>query len=403
MEKYKFRARDAIGKVHRGIITAENLDEAVHTLKEQNYYPVVVAKQKKAQPGLASRDVFTGISSKEIMLFCGQLATLLNAGVSIVAGLFTIKKQMKNPRFQKIAADLEDSVSKGHAFSVGLAKYPRVFPSLLVYMVKAGEESGQLDKVLQNYTEFMEKKEAVKSEIKNAMMYPIFLVILSVGIMVFLLVYVLPKFITILRDSHAKLPLPTRMMIQASEFLQHYYIHLFLGTIVFLLIFRQLIKTRKGREIWDQTKLKLPVLGNLTFKMALVHFTSVFGVLISSGVPILRALEMGQNVVNNVIFTNKLKQVSRNLTLGKSLGDEIAKTEFFPPLFVQMVSVGEETGRLDKMMEQVTEFYNKETNDTLKRLVASLEPVMLVVMALLVGFIAVSLVSALMSVLNTIK
>ncbi|HDK36455.1 MAG TPA: hypothetical protein ENG82_06070, partial [Bacteroidetes bacterium] len=166
---------------------------------------------------------------------------------------------------------------------------------------------------------------------------------------------------------------------------------------------RQLIKTRKGREIWDQTKLKLPVLGNLTFKMALVHFTSVFGVLISSGVPILRALEMGQNVVNNVIFTNKLKQVSRNLTLGKSLGDEIAKTEFFPPLFVQMVSVGEETGRLDKMMEQVTEFYNKETNDTLKRLVASLEPVMLVVMALLVGFIAVSLVSALMSVLNTIK
>ncbi|HDK35702.1 MAG TPA: type II secretion system F family protein, partial [Bacteroidetes bacterium] len=361
MEKYKFRARDAIGKVHRGIITAENLDEAVHTLKEQNYYPVVVAKQKKAQPGLASRDVFTGISSKEIMLFCGQLATLLNAGVSIVAGLFTIKKQMKNPRFQKIAADLEDSVSKGHAFSVGLAKYPRVFPSLLVYMVKAGEESGQLDKVLQNYTEFMEKKEAVKSEIKNAMMYPIFLVILSVGIMVFLLVYVLPKFITILRDSHAKLPLPTRMMIQASEFLQHYYIHLFLGTIVFLLIFRQLIKTRKGREIWDQTKLKLPVLGNLTFKMALVHFTSVFGVLISSGVPILRALEMGQNVVNNVIFTNKLKQVSRNLTLGKSLGDEIAKTEFFPPLFVQMVSVGEETGRLDKMMEQVTEFYNKET------------------------------------------
>lgn len=403
MEKYKFRVRDSIGKVHKGIISAESLDEAIHSLKEKNYYPIVLTKQRGFQSESASSGHLGRISSKELMLFCTQLATLLGSGVSLAAGLSTVTKQTKNASFQKIISNLENDVTQGHSFSVTLSKYPKIFPSLLINMVKAGEESGQLDKVLENYADFLERKEAVKGEIKNAMMYPIFLVILSIGIMVFLLVYIFPKFVSVLKESHAQLPVTTRIMIQSSEFLQHYYGYILIGTLVFLIIVRTIIKTRSGRKAWDYVKLNLPVFGNLVFKMALVRFSSVFGVLLSSGVPILRSLGMAQNVVNNVIFENVLQQINSNLLMGRNLGEEVVKTRFFPPMFVQMVIVGEKTGRLDQMMAKIAAYYSKETNNMLKRLVAALEPVMLIVMALLVGFIALSLVSALMSVLHTIK
>ncbi|NOY79073.1 MAG: type II secretion system F family protein [Calditrichaeota bacterium] len=403
MEKYKFRARDLTGNVHKGIISAESLDDAVHSLREKNYYPVVLTRQRGNRLDKLSAGSAVRISSKELMLFCTQLATLLGAGVSLASALSTVTKQIKNLPFQKIVSHLENDVTQGHSFSAALSKYPKIFPPLLVNMIKAGEESGQLDKVLENYAHFQERKEAVKSEIKNAMMYPIFLVILSVGIMAFLLIYILPKFVSVLKESHAQLPVTTRIMIGSSEFLQHYYAHIFFGAIVFLLVGRQIIKTRSGRKMWDYLKLHLPIMGSLVYKMALVRFCNVFGVLIRSGVPILRSLGMAQNVVNNVIFENVLRQINSNLTMGKNLGDEVVRTRFFPPMFVQMVIVGEKTGRLDQMMMKIADYYNKEANHTLKRLVAALEPTMLVVMALLVGFIALSLVSALMSVLNTIK
>ncbi len=403
MEKYKFRVRDSIGKVHTGTISAESLDEAIHSLKEKSYYPIVLTKQHGVRSESASVSHLGRISSKEMMLFCTQLATLLGAGVSLASALATVTKQIKNPAFQKIVANLENDVTQGHSFSVTLSKYSKIFPSLLINMIKAGEESGQLDKVLENYANFLERKEAVKGEIKNAMMYPIFLVILSVGIMAFLLVYILPKFISVLQESHAKLPVTTRIMVQSSEFLQHYYGHIFFGALVFFIIFRQIIKTRSGRKMWDYLKLNFPVFGSLVYKMALVRFSSVFGVLISSGVPILRSLGMAQNVVNNVIFENVLQQINSNLVRGKNLGEEVVRTGFFPPMFVQMVTVGEKTGRLDQMMTKIADYYNKETNNAFKRLVAALEPIMLIVMALFVGFIAISLISALMSVLNTIK
>ena len=403
MEKYKFRVRDSIGKVHTGTISAESLDEAIHSLKEKSYYPVVLTKQRRIKSKNVLNSSVGHISSKEMMLFCTQLATLLGAGVSLAGGLATVIKQIKNPSFQKVVADLEDDVTQGHSFSGALSKYPKIFPSLLINMIKAGEESGQLDRILTNYANFLEKREAVKSEIKNAMMYPIFLVVLSVGIMAFLLIYILPKFVSVLKESHAQLPVTTRIMIQSSEFLQHYYGHIILGALVFFIIFRQIIKTRPGRKMWDYLKLNIPIFGNLTYKMALVRFSSVFGVLMSSGVPILRSMGMAENVVNNVIFENVLQQINSNLVIGKNLGDEFVKTGFFPPMFVQMVTVGEKTGHLDEMMTKIADYFDKETNNTLKRLVAALEPIMLIVMAFLVGFIALSLVSALMSVLNTIK
>jgi len=403
MEKYKFRARDVIGNVHKGIISAESLDDAIHSLREKNYYPIILTRHRGTRLEKISSSRPGRISSKELMLFCTQLATLLGAGVSLASALSTVTRQIKNLPFQKIVTYLENDVTQGHSFSAALSIYPKTFPSLLVNMIKAGEESGQLDKVLENYANFLERKEAVKGEIKNAMMYPIFLVILSVGIMGFLLIYILPKFVSVLKESHAHLPVTTRIMIQSSQFLQHYYGHIFFGAIVFLIIGRQIIKARSGRKVWDYLKLNLPVFGSLVYKMALVRFSNVFGVLISSGVPILRSLGMAQNVVNNVIFENVLRQINSNLTMGRNLGDEVERTRFFPPMFVQMVIVGEKTGRLDQMMVKIADYYNKETNHTLKRLVAALEPIMLIVMAFLVGFIALSLVSALMSVLNTIK
>ncbi len=404
MERFKYRARDMAGKMQEGIVAAEDLDEAVRALRQRQYFPVVLTRQRTKEP---EKNVSVGIfeqriSGKEIMLFCNQLATLLSSGVSIVGSLKTIRKQMENERLSEISEEVASSVAAGNAFSLALAKYPKVFPKLLVYMVRAGEESGQLDKVLHNYADFLEKKEELKSEVMNAMMYPAFLLILSVGIMIFLMVYILPKFITVLEDAHAKLPLPTRIMVEGSKFLQHQYMWLTLGTLVFLVSFRLIIRSQIGRQWWDWLKLKLPIFGDVVYKMALVRFTNVFAVLSRSGIPILRALEISKQVVGNVIFENVVDEIRTNLSLGKRLATEVARTDFFPPLFVQMVSVGEETGKLDQLMAKVSDYYSKEVNNKLKRMVAALEPVMLVVMAFLVGFVALSLVMALMSVLNTI-
>ncbi len=404
MERFKYRARDMAGKMQEGVVAAEDLDEAVRALRQRQYFPVVLTRQRTKEP---EKNVSVGIfeqriSGKEIMLFCNQLATLLSSGVSIVGSLKTIRKQMENERLSEISEEVASSVAAGNAFSLALAKYPKVFPKLLVYMVRAGEESGQLDKVLHNYADFLEKKEELKSEVMNAMMYPAFLLILSVGIMIFLMVYILPKFITVLEDAHAKLPLPTRIMVEGSKFLQHQYMWLTLGTLVFLVSFRLIIRSQTGRQWWDWLKLKLPIFGDVVYKMALVRFTNVFAVLSRSGIPILRALEISKQVVGNVIFENVVDEIRTNLSLGKRLATEVARTDFFPPLFVQMVSVGEETGKLDQLMAKVSDYYSKEVNNKLKRMVAALEPVMLVVMAFLVGFVALSLVMALMSVLNTI-
>ncbi len=404
MERFKYRARDVAGRVQEGVVDADDLDEAVRALRERQYFPVQLTRQRtKESEKEISLDVFKQrISGKEIMLFCNQLATLLSSGVSIVASLKTIAKQMENHRLRKITEDVASSVATGNAFSQSLNKYPKVFPRLLIYMTKAGEESGQLDRVLHNYADFLEKKEELKSEIMNAMMYPIFLLVLSVGIMIFLMVYILPKFITVLEDAHAKLPLPTRMMVEGSKFLQNHYLFLAAATLVFLGSFRLIIRTSTGQKWWDWVKLKTPVFGDVVYKMALVRFSNVFAVLSQSGIPILHALEISKQVVGNLVFENVIGEIRTNLTMGKRLAAEVTRTNFFPPLFVQMVSVGEETGKLDQLMARVSEYYSKEVNNKLKRLVAALEPVMLVVMAFLVGFVALSLVMALMSVLNTI-
>ncbi len=404
MERFKYRARDFAGKIQEGIVEADDLDEAVRALRERQYFPVVLTRQRQKEP---EQNVSLGIfeqriSGKDIMLFCNQLATLLSSGVSIVGSLRTIQKQMENDRLRQISEEVANSVAGGNAFSLALGKYPKIFPNLLIYMVKAGEESGQLDKVLHNYADFLEKKEELKSEVMNAMMYPIFLLVLSVGIMIFLMVYILPKFITVLEESHAKLPLPTRLMVEGSKFLQHNYPLLIGATLVFFISYRLIIRTSSGRKWWDWLKLKLPILGDVLYKMALVRFSNVFAVLSQSGIPILHALEISKQVVGNVIFENVIDTVRTNLSLGKRLATEVARTAFFPPLFVQMISVGEETGKMDILMAKISDYYSKEVNNKLKRLVAALEPVMLVVMAFLVGFVALSLVMALMSVLNTI-
>ncbi len=404
MERFKYRARDFAGKIQEGIVEADDLDEAVRALRERQYFPVVLTRQRQKEP---EQNVSLGIfeqriSGKDIMLFCNQLATLLSSGVSIVGSLRTIQKQMENDRLRQISEEVANSVAGGNAFSLALGKYPKIFPNLLIYMVKAGEESGQLDKVLHNYADFLEKKEELKSEVMNAMMYPIFLLVLSVGIMIFLMVYILPKFITVLEESHAKLPLPTRLMVEGSKFLQHNYPLLIGATLVFFISYRLIIRTSSGRKWWDWLKLKLPILGDVLYKMALVRFSNVFAVLSQSGIPILHALEISKQVVGNVIFENVIDTVRTNLSLGKRLATEVAGTAFFPPLFVQMISVGEETGKMDILMAKISDYYSKEVNNKLKRLVAALEPVMLVVMAFLVGFVALSLVMALMSVLNTI-
>jgi len=406
MNRYKYKACDQQGNVQKGIIEAKALPDVLSQLKAQGFYPISISRQKNfkpANPVSSTSRKPRRIPSSEMAQFCYQLATLLAAGVPLIGSLDAIISQLKNKEFQRVLKEIRDNVGKGMALSNAMSQYPKIFTMLFISLIKAGEESGNLDAILVDYTKFLETKEEMHKEIKNAMVYPVFLLVMAVAVVIFLMVVILPKFINILNDANVKLPLPTYILIKSSQFLQQNFV--WVTTVLVLIIFsiKWFLHTEKGRYLWDATKLKIPLIGDLIYKFALIRFAKVSSILLSSGIALLQNLELVKDIVNNRIFKKKITLIQQRVAQGNNLAREIAAVGFFPPLFIRMVRVGEETGQLESMMEKISNYYEKEVSYRIKRLLAALEPTLLVTMALMVGFIALSLVMALMRVLGTLK
>lgn len=403
MERFKYIARDGMGRVHKGIIEAEAFQEAINTLRARRLYPIDIRKKRKT--GFLPEKLLgtDRVPNREIALFCRELSTLINSGIPLATSLRALEEQMKNRALRKVIASVKELVETGHALSDAVSKHPGVFSEFFISMIRSGEETGKLDQVLDRYASFVEKREEIKAEVKNALTYPVILTFMSLGIVIFLVTFVLPKFMSVIQESGVSVPLPTLILVKMSHFMIAHYQFVLLGILLLAIGLRRYLKTSRGRDLTDKVKLKLPLLGEIFHKLAISRLARTMSTLLSSGVPFLKNLELAKGVVGNSSIAKELDRMKSYIAQGESIAGQLKSSPFFPPMVVQMISIGEKTGKLDQMLGKIADFYDQEVAHSVKRLTNALEPILIIGMALVVGFIAISLIMTIMKALKTLS
>jgi type II secretion system protein F len=403
MPSYSYKATDSAGKIVTGTLDADEEKKVVAELQNLDLIPIriVVAKGNGKRLGMNLSEqflsLFHGVSSKDVMAFTQDLATLLEAGLPVDRALSLLIESAQNERFKMVASDILKTVQGGGYLSDALTKHPKAFTSFYVSMVRAGEAGGVLEAVLSRLGVFLESAQELKDYIKSAMVYPIFLVGVGGVSIIILLTFVIPKFSIIFSDMGQAIPLSTQFLLGVSELLQSYWwaILILLGAGYFFT--RKYINTPAGRLKFDRKKMKFPVVGGLIKKIEVARFARTLGTLTKSGVPILQALLLVKGIMGNKVIAGSMENVYARVKEGDRLSKPLKDTGIFPPLAIQMITVGEETGRLDRMLLRVAESYEKMVRNTVKRLISLLEPAMILFMGLVVGFVVVSMLMAVFS------
>jgi len=404
MSTYSYKATDPSGKLVTGILEAAEEKEAVASLQNMRYIPIRISLAKSDRIG---RDVdwsrrfasfFNRVSTKDVVVFTQDLSTLLEAGVPVDRALYILIDVAEKEIFKNVIRDVLKNVQGGSYLSNALAKYPRVFSSFYVSMVRAGEAGGVLDDVLKRLGAFLESAQEFKDYLKSTMVYPIFLVFVGGISIIILLTFVIPKFSIIFSDMQQAMPLSTRLLLEFSAALKTYWPIILggLGAMYFLL--RRYCTTTAGSLKLDQYKLHLPIVGELIKKIEVARFARTLGTLSQSGVPILQALNLVKDTIGNQVVAGTLGNVYGKVKEGEKLSRPLGEINLFPSLAIQMITVGEETGRLGEMLLRVAENYEKASRDTVRRLVSFLEPAMILCMGVVVGFIVISMMMAIFSI-----
>lgn len=397
MAEFSYRALDKGGKEVKGVIEASSEEVIVERLRNMGYYPLEVSMQKAkagqvdvlALPGL--RAIFHRVKGKHVMVFTRQFATLIDAGLPIIRSLGILMEQVESVVFQEKIKQIAKDIESGGTLSDALSKYPKIFDNLYVNMVRAGEIGGVLEAVLNKIAEFLEKRQYIVGKVRSAMMYPVVVVFLAAGIVSFILIWIVPKFKDIYDQLGAELPGPTQLLVDIGNILVNQTIWVILGLVLLVVIYKQVNKTNEGKHTIDKMKLKIPVFGDLFKKTAIVRFSSTLATLITSGVPILQALDICRETSGNEVVTRALTDVYESVKEGDTIHEPLSKCKVFPPLVVHMVAVGEETGAIDQMLLKVAEAYEREVDDTVNALTSILEPLLIVFLGVIVGGIVVAL------------
>ena len=405
MAQFQYRATDADGKVLEGMIDASDRTAAAARLQDRGLMPLRVAEPGPERTGLGNISLPTisfkrGIKTADLLVFTHELSTLLTAGLPLDRSLQILSELSESEEMKRVTGEVLTEVQRGKSLAEALNEHPDVFESLYVNMVKAGEIGGVLDQVLERLTEYLESATELRDEVRSAMVYPTILLLTSFGSVAILLVYVLPQFSTVFAQSGAALPTSAAILMGASEILRSYrgLGLLLVGGTAFG--FAQWIGTEDGRVTWDRTKLRLVLVGELTRKVAVSRFARTLGTLLRSGVPMLQALDIVRNVAGNVVLAAAIDEVKVGVRGGDGVAGPLSQSGVFPQLALQMISVGEETGRLDEMLITVADYFDKEVRAAVTQMTNMLEPLLLVVGGLVVGFIVVAMFSAIFSVNN---
>jgi len=426
MARFNYVALDARGQEASGLLEAASSSAAISQLRQSGYFPTSVIEEaiissdgretrRRAAvvAGTTKPSAKKGIvlfqrrkvKSKVLMIFTRQLATLIDSGLPLLRSLNVLAKQERDKLMKRTTDKLADSVQSGSTFSDALALHPKIFNDLYVNMVKAGEVGGVLELVLTRLSEFQEKAAKIKNKIISAMVYPIIVMTMALGILCFLMIFIVPRFQVIFQDLLGDKPLPpvTQFVIGFSGFMQHHGLIL-LGIIVAIGFLYNLVgRTRRGRLIIDNFKLRMPLFGNLNRKTAISRFARTLGTLVTSGVPILQALNITRETAGNAAIALALARVHDSVKEGESIVQPLEASKQFPPMVVSMVDVGEETGKLPEMLLKVADVYDDEVDNAVAALTSMLEPIMIVFLAVIVGTIVLALFTPLISIITGLQ
>lgn len=385
---YIWKGRTETGSLISGETEAESEGDLILALRKKGIIPKYV-REKEARTVIR----FGGrVSQKDILFFTRQFATLFASGVPIVQAFDALTGQIKNRTFRKILIQMKNDIEKGSSLAEAMKKHPRVFSSLFVNMVKAGEEGGMLDKVLQRMADYFEKMIKLKRKIKGAMVYPAMVISVAILVVAVIMIFVIPTFAKLFGEMGMQLPLPTRITIGMSNFLAKSAVFILLGIVGFFVGLKFIRRTEGGRKITDKIFLHIPVVGVILLKSSLSRFARTLGTLLSSGVPILSSMDICARASGNKVIEDIVLQMKEDITAGKSLTEVLrAKPEVFPPIFVQMVNVGESTGATDEMLNKVADFYDDEVDNAVANLMSMLEPALIIFLGVTIGFIVLSL------------
>ena len=410
MPIFAFTAVDAQGKTHQGTLEAPNAAEAATLIKRQGRFPTALAETTAAAPKKSAFSFSfslggkgTGkVPSKILTVFTRQLSTLISAGLPLLRSLRTLAKQEKNPNLKKIMGMLAESVEGGTTFSEALTQHPKAFNKLYVNMVKAGELGGVLEVVLTRLAEFAEKSQRIRGKVTSAMVYPAVVMTIAVGIVSFLMLFIVPKFEAIFKDMLGGRPLPaiTQIIMDLSRFIQNNFLLLAGALVVLVTGLRFAMRLPGVSTQVDQYKLKLPLFGDLMVKTSVARFSRTLGTLVSSGVPILQALQITRDTAGNERVSQAVEKIHDNVKEGESMVSPMEASQIFPPMVVSMVQVGEETGQLPDMLTKVADVFEEEVDTAVAGLTSLLEPVMIVMLALIVGTIVVALFLPLITIIQ---
>jgi type II secretory pathway component PulF len=392
MPTFKYRVRDRLGKAMTGTIEAPTLEMAGDHLYQTGYLPISI-EEETASISINLSDIwkrFQKVKLEELIVFSQQLSTLYKAGLPLLSGLKGLRDQTLNQRFKEILEEIGLQIEGGNTLFGSMSRYPDVFPVVYVNMIRAGETSGRLGESLDRFVTLADRELRTRQRVKETTRYPK-IVIFSVIIAFFvLLAFVIPRFVQVFARFNTSLPLPTRMMIGINNF-SHNYWYLLLSAIVLIpLLLNRYLRTEKGRFFWDRFKMRIPGFGRLFLIAALSRFAHTFVMLNKSGIPILQTLEITSTTINNVILSQSIEEISRKIREGGSLADAMRESGKFTPLVIQMVAVGESTGTLDEMLVRITEYYDLELENAIKKMTTYIEPALTLFMGVVVLFLALA-------------
>jgi type IV pilus assembly protein PilC len=398
---FKYSVRDRSGKLVNGELAAETEAALVQRLKQMGYAPVSI---EKSNAGMKTEITIPGfgpkVKLKDLAIFARQFATMINSGLSLMRALSILSEQTENKELARVISEVRNEVEAGGALSTSMGKHPKVFPPLMVNLCKAGEIGGFLDAVLLQVAQNYEAEVKLRSKIKSAMTYPVVVGVIAILALVVMLTFVVPTFAKIFKGLGAKLPAPTQILVDMSAAMKYMLPLGILAVVGFTIVWKRVKDREEVCRVVDPLKLKVPVFGLLFQKVAIARFARNLGTMISSGVPILQALDIVADTTGNWTITSAVRDVQESVRQGESLTQPLSQHAVFPPMVVQMMAVGEETGALDQMLAKIAEFYDQEVEATTDALTAMIEPIMIAVLGGMVGSMIVALYLPIFEVYN---
>jgi type IV pilus assembly protein PilC len=397
MPKFKYVAKDKNAQAVAGVIETTDASAVVRELKKQELVVISVTEEKAeaAKPGVGPAAVVKAksvgnIKPMDLVVFSRQLSTLIDSGISLVMGLNILYEQVENPNLKRLVIDIKNDIEAGNSLSGSFSKYPS-FPPIFSNMIRAGESSGSLNEILERVAEYLERMENLRRKIQSALVYPILVISMAILIDAFLMLKVVPTFKNIFESMKGEMPAPTLLLITMSNVSVRFFPFIIGGFVLIGFLFTRYINTDSGRINFDAVKLKFPVVGPIISKIAISKFTRTLATLVRSGVSILEAFEISGKVSGNKVIEKATEQIGKNIMAGENISEPMAQTGKFPPFVVKMISVGEQTGELEKMLTKISDYYEEQVNESLNGLTSMIEPAVIIFLGGSIGFIVLAM------------